>query len=75
MNLHTWANLALSALCLASVATAQDRGADPKQLYAKKLEAEFLTKVPWSTDLGAARKTAKERGQVMLAYFTRSYAP
>jgi hypothetical protein len=51
------------------------KGADVKELYTKKLQSGFLAHAPWIVDYDAARKEAKAAGHVLLAYFTRSYAP
>ena len=52
--------------------------ADPQQdlidKKEKKLASEFLKKAPWTTDFDAARAAAKKSGEVIFAYFTRSYA-
>lgn len=75
MKLLSAACAALSVLVAASSATAQPGTADFEAMFAKKLESEFLKKASWSTDFVAACKKAKESDQVLLAYFTRSYAP
>ena len=71
----TTAALAVLSVLLATPSAAAQQGtADVQQLYKKKLESEFLTKAPWSTDYDAARQQAKAARHVLLAYFTRSYA-
>ena len=45
------------------------------ELREKKLGAAFLKKAPWQTDFDQARAFAKERGQLLFVYFTRSFAP
>ena len=57
----------------AAVASGQDDGLAEK--YAKKLEKEFATKIKWTSTFHEARATAKEQGNMVLGYFTRSYAP
>jgi hypothetical protein len=41
----------------------------------KKLQAPFLKNAPWVLDYDEARKLAREKGRVVFAYFTRSFAP
>ena len=41
----------------------------------KKLAEPWLKAAPWITDYDLARKTAKEQGKPIFAYFTRSYSP
>lgn len=68
--------LALSGLLL-TPAAAQAKG-DQQALAAKrdkKLAATFLKRAAWHKDFAAARAAAAEKGQLILAYFTRSYAP
>jgi hypothetical protein len=41
----------------------------------KKLAKPFVKNAAWELDYDAARKRASESGKLILAYFTRSYAP
>ncbi len=66
--------LALPLLLAGVVASQNDPAALQKKLD-EKLSAPFLTKAEWKTDYDEARKLAKAKGRVILAYFTRSYAP
>ena len=46
-----------------------------KSRYAAKLEGAWIKKARWITDFDQARSAARESGNQILAYFTRSYAP
>ena len=61
----------LACLALGSLVWAQSY----EERYEQKLKATFIAKQPWVLDYDAARKKAKDSGKVILAYFTRSYAP
>jgi hypothetical protein len=63
--------MAALLLGMASVAAADTL----EERYAKKLTADFITKVSWEQDYDAARKRSAETGRPIFAYFTRSYAP
>jgi hypothetical protein len=63
-----------TALVLALTALAA-RAQSFEEKLEKKLEAPFLKKAPWVLDYDEARKIAKEKGRVVFAYFTRSFAP
>ena len=41
----------------------------------KKLAGEWIGLAPWQTDFDAARAEARRSGKLILAYFSRSYAP
>ncbi len=41
----------------------------------KKLASEFMKKADWQTDYDAVRAKAAKSGEVIFAYFTRSYSP
>ena len=41
----------------------------------KKLAKGFVTKIEWVQDYAGAKKSAASSGHLVLAYFTRSYAP
>ena len=41
----------------------------------KKMGSAFLRAAPWQTDFDQAKAAAKERGQLIFVYFTRSFAP
>ncbi|HMQ22049.1 MAG TPA: hypothetical protein PKE00_06135 [Planctomycetota bacterium] len=74
-NLMSRAFLGLVVAGLApSLATAQDQDAMKENLE-KKLASEFLKKTNWKTDYAATLAAAKKSGEVIFAYFTRSYAP
>ena len=62
------------ALVLAFAAVAA-RAQSFEEKLEKKLQAPFLGKAPWVLDYDEARKLAKEKGRVVFAYFTRSFAP
>jgi hypothetical protein len=49
--------------------------ADLIELRDQKLGSEFLGKSPWTTDFKIAKNTAKKQAKLILAYFTRSFAP
>ncbi|MCA8970452.1 MAG: hypothetical protein KDC95_11730 [Planctomycetes bacterium] len=71
---------ALPALVAAAMAPclATAQGADQDAMKAnleKKLSSEFMKKVDWKTDYAATLASAKKSGEVIFAYFTRSYAP
>jgi hypothetical protein len=63
--------LALAALLLAGSARAESF----EERLEKKLQAPFLKHAPWVLDYDEARKLAREKGRVVFAYFTRSFAP
>ena len=65
---------ALLGLALAAPAAAQDQDA-MKANYEEKLAKEFISHGGWITDYDLARKTAKEQGKLIFAYFSRSYSP
>ena len=46
-----------------------------EEKYQKKLEKEFMKKVPWETSLDEAMRKSRETGKPIFGYFTRSYAP
>lgn len=75
MRFHLPAVIAAAAICgLATTGSAQD--ADKmKANYEKKLASDFMKKVDWVTDYDEARAKAAKSGEVIFAYFTRSYAP
>lgn len=62
---------------VAGLATAQggDRQQKMKDNFEKKLASEFMKKADWKTDYDAVRAEAAKSGEVIFAYFTRSYAP
>ncbi len=69
--------LVLAPVLLAVVSTpaaAQNQDQLAAQLAAKK-SAAFVRKADWALDMASARSCAKERGQLIFTYFTRSYAP
>lgn len=66
--------LALPILLAGPIAAQNDAAALQAKLD-EKLAASFLTKADWTTDYDQARTLAKAKGKVILAYFTRSYAP
>jgi len=59
-------------LVLAVPAFAQDVLQDKLD---KKLAKDFIKKVDWEQDYAAAKKNAAAGNKLILAYFTRSYAP
>ena len=64
----------LFAAALAVPAGAQDQATLVGQLAAKK-KAAFLDHADWALQMADAKVRAKTRGQLIFAYFTRSYAP
>ena len=67
-------NRILVALCL--VATTPAFAEDPNQAKLdKKLSNEFAKKIAWEQDYDVAKQRAAESKKLVLAYFTRSYAP
>ena len=48
---------------------------DKQELLDKKLKKEFIKKVAWEQNYGAAKIKALAEGKLILAYFTRSFAP
>ena len=74
-----WALGALAApvIALATALPAQDAD-EQKALIEKrdeKLASVFLKKASWLTDYDKARAAAKKTGNLIFAYFTRSYSP
>lgn len=69
---HAVAALALVGLAAPVSAQNADR---MKANFERKLDSEFMKKVDWITDYDAARAKAAKSGEVIFAYFTRSYAP
>ena len=73
--------ITLLAASLATAGLAQDPAADEDRVgMLRERRAEVLAHPvfhdnPWTTDLAAARRAAAQRGQPILAYFTRSYKP
>ena len=68
--------ITLSTLSLALLA-APGFAQDVEELKAKrdkKLQEDWFTSNPWTSDYDEARKRAKESGKVIFAYFTRSYS-
>ncbi len=46
-----------------------------KAMRDKKLAKEVFQKAPWIFNLEEAKAEAKKSGQLIFAYFTRSYSP
>ena len=70
--------LRMIALTIATTAlplAAQDRQPALREKLAAKLEEDWVKDAGWITDYEAALAAAKESGTLVLAYFTRSYAP
>lgn len=71
--------LALTLIAGAAIASAaayaQDEDDIFKQRLEKKLKKSFLGNAAWETDYDAALKKAAASDRIILAYFTRSYAP
>jgi len=66
----------LNQLVLALVLAAPVLAQDPNQAKLdKKLAKEFIKKVEWVQDYDVAKKRAADGNKLILAYFTRSYAP
>lgn len=53
----------------------QKTQAELKVLRDQKLKSPFLQKAAWTTSLASAKKSAKAGDKLILAYFTRSFAP
>jgi len=66
-----WAALALLG-ALPATAAAQP---DLEERLDRKLAEPWLSAQPWFTDYDEARARAAESGRVILAFFTKSYAP
>ena len=75
MKILRYGALLLGLLAAAPAATAQDKDAELREKYEKKLQKEFVGKIKWARSLDEARATAKKEGKLILGYFTRSYAP
>ena len=60
-------------LLLATAASAQDE--DLKEKLAEKLQKPFASNAAWVLRFEDAKKLAGEKGKVIFAYFSRSYAP
>lgn len=59
-------------LCLlAAAASAQSF----EEKLAEKLKKPFASNAAWILDFEDAKKQAKEKGKLIFAYFSRSYAP
>lgn len=77
LKLRPTALLSVAVLC-ASVASPLFAQGDQDKLRAKakkKLAKPFVTSAPWVLDFDKARAQAKAGDKLILAYFTRSYAP
>ena len=46
-----------------------------EEKYEAKLLKPFVKKIEWQNKIDAAMELAKKRNRLVLAYFTRSYAP
>lgn len=64
--------MALALLC-ALAATARAESLEEK--LEAKLKKPFAGNAAWVLDFGGAKKLAAEKGKVIFAYFSRSYAP
>jgi len=67
--------LALLTLPLALLVEGTRAQDTNEQKYQKKINQEWFTKGGWTDDYASARARSKKEGKVILAYFTRSYAP
>jgi len=65
----------LPALLLAAALPAVAAPPSLEERLAAKLEEPFLKNAAWVLDYDAALARAKESGQPVFGYFTRSYAP
>jgi hypothetical protein len=65
--------LLVAAVVAAAAAAAEAQSLEEK--LAKKLESEFLKRVPWITDYTKALAESKKTGKPIFGYFTRSYSP
>ena len=69
-------SLLVSIACAAfAAAPAAQDAAELERRYQHKLEARFLERVEWVTDLELAKQRAQAEDRLIFAYFTRSYAP
>ncbi len=73
--LSTLKRLALLGLPLAFLAQGASAQDTNEQKYQKKINQDWFTKGGWTDDYAGARARSKSQGKVILAYFTRSYAP
>lgn len=60
---------------LLSMLAAAARADTLEDNLAEKLKKPFATNVSWVLRLEDAKKLASEKGKVIFAYFSRSYAP
>lgn len=66
--------LQFTALLLASTLPAQSQASLIKKWEAKQQQAWFKDG-GWTPDFAAAKARAAKEGKIILAYFSRSYAP
>lgn len=69
------ATLVLLLVCALSSFSQEANSNDLVLLRDKKLSSPFLKCAKWTTRWDEARAAAKDSGKLILAYFTRSYAP
>ncbi len=62
-------------LLLACAVSAQSQQEEMQANYDKKLKKDFMSKVSWERDFAAAKAKAAKENKLLLAYFSRSYAP
>ena len=60
-------------LLLSGVLLAQ--GDDLRAKYDAKMKKDFVSKIAWEQNLETAKKKAATDNKLIVAYFTRSYAP
>ena len=66
----------LFTLCPVGSAQGPDTGQDGlKAKLSKKLASAWIQNADWRTSFAEAKSKAKESGQLIFGYFTRSYAP
>lgn len=68
-------HLLLLALVAGLLPAQQQSDEQLQRLRAEKLKKAAFTRVPWLTDLDAAKAKAAQEHKVLLGYFTRSYRP
>ena len=73
--MHKTLTITILSALMAGPAAAQGEQEKLRAKAKKKLAKPFVTFAPWVLDYDAARARAKKENKLILAYFTRSYAP
>lgn len=66
---------AVSAMALVLALAAAAQAQSNEERLQEKLKEPFVSNAQWVTDYAQAMELAKKENKVILAYFTRSYAP